>query len=207
MGFYFYIRALTGIPFQSGRQSRSHSIKNEVYDEGTYWYEKTNYTFKDKSFYVRYRAKGPFGEYGATVEVGSGLWPSKVLYTHLNDDSQNEQLDIQINDQSRIELLTLLNNYPILDAQYASTSPSTLGYILETYSLYEKTPFKPNILIYLTKENRSMEEAKEIVQNIQKTFNENGVHYLDFQVQQYKVENNDLLYAFDVTKTTVTSLK
>ena len=71
----------------------------------------------------------------------------------------------------------------------------------------KKHRFKPNILITLSKENRSKEEAKEIVQNIQKTFNEAGVHYLEFQVQQDKVENNDLLYAFDVTKTTITSLK
>ena len=127
--------------------------------------------------------------------------------THINDDSLNEQLDIQINDQTRLELLTLLKDYPILDAQYSSPSPSTLGYTLETYSIYEKATFKPNILIYLTKENRSKEEAKEIVQNIQKTFNEAGVHYLEFQVQQEKMENNDLLYAFDVTKTMITSLK
>ena len=180
---------------------------NEAYDEDAYWYEKTNYTFKDKSYYVRYAANGPLGEYSATVEIGHGLWPSKVLYTHINDDSPNELLDTQINDKMRIEILTLLEDYPILDAQYSSPSPSTLGYTLETYSLYEKTPFKPNILITLTKENRSKEEAKEIVQNIQKTFNEAGVHYLEFQVQQDKVENNDLLYAFDVTKTTITSLK
>ena len=85
--------------------------------------------------------------------------------------------------------------------------PSTLGYTLETFSLYEKTPFKPNYLIYLTKENRSKEEADAIVKAIQKTFIKAGVHYLDFQVQQDKVENNDLLYAFDGTKTTITSLK
>ena len=180
---------------------------NEVYDEDAYWYVKTNYTFKDKSYYVHYAANGPIGEYSATIEVGNGLWPSKVLYTHINDDSPNEQLDSQINDQMRMGLLTLLEDYPILVAQYSSPSPTTLGYTLETYSLYEKTPFKPNILITLTKENRSKEEAKEIVQNIQKTFNEAGVHYLEFQVQQDKVENNDLLYAFDVTKTTITSLK
>ncbi len=179
---------------------------NEVYDEGAYWYEKTNYTFKDNSYYVRYTANGPIKEYSATVEVGHGLWPSKVLYTQINDDSPNEELDIQMNDQTRTELLTLLEDYPILDAQYAATSPSTLGYTLETFSLYEKTPFKPNILIYLTKENRTKEEAKAIVQDIQKTFNEAGVHYLDFQVQQDKVDNNDLRYAFDVTKTTITTL-
>ena len=180
---------------------------NEVYDEDAYRYEKTNYTFNDKSYYVRYAANGPIGEYSATIEVGNGLWPSKVLYTHINDDSPNERLDTQINDKLRMELLTLLEDYPILDAQYSSPSPTTLGYTLESYSLYEKTPFKPNILITLTKENRSKEEAKEIVQNIQKTFNEADVHYLEFQVQQDKVENNDLLYAFDVTKTTITSLK
>ena len=180
---------------------------NEVYDEGAYWYEKTNYSFKDKSYYVRYFAYGPIGEYSATVEVGNGLWPSKVLYTHINDDPENFYLDERINDQTRRQLLILLEDYPILDAQYASTSPSTLGYTLETFSLYEKTPFKPNILIYLTKENRSKEGAKAIVQDIQKTLNEAGVHYLDFQVQQDNVENNDLLYAFDVTKTTIISLK
>ena len=59
---------------------------NEVYDEGAYWYENTNYTFKDNSYYVRYFAYGPIGEYSATVEVGNGLWPSKVLYTHINDE-------------------------------------------------------------------------------------------------------------------------
>ncbi len=180
---------------------------NEVYDEGAYWYDSTNYTFNDNSYYVRYTANGPLGEYSATVEVGNGLWPSKILYTHINDDSPNEEIDVQINDKTRTVLLTLLEDYPILDASYASASPSTLGYTLETFSLYEKTPFKPNILIYLTKENRSKEEAKAIVQNIQQAFNEANVHYLDFQVQQEKVENNDLLYAFDVTKTTITSLK
>lgn len=180
---------------------------NEVYDEGAYSYEKTIYTFNDNSYYVRYTANGPVEEYSATVEVGNGLWPSKILYTHINDDSPNEQLDIQINDQTRLELLALLKGYPILDAQYSSASPTTLGYTLETFSLYEKTPFKPNIVINLTKEKRSKDEAKAIVQNIQKTFNESGVHYLYFQVRQDKVENNDLLYAFDVTKTSITSLK
>ena len=177
---------------------------NEVYKENEFWYHETNFNFKDNSYLIRYS----FSDlYSGTVEVGNGLWPTKVLYTHLNDNPENFYLDERINDQTRRELLTLLDDYPILDAQYASPSPTTLGYTLETFSLYEKTPFKPNILIYLTKENRSKEEAKEIVLNIQRTFNEAGVHYLDFQVQQDKVENNDLLYAFDVTKTTITSLK
>mgnify|MGYP003478017956 FL=1 len=95
-GILFLYTSFNGNPISKWKAKQvALNYLNEVYDEGTYWYEKTNYTFKDKSFYVRYRAKGPFGEYGATVEVGSGLWPSKVLYTHLNDDSQNEQLDIQ----------------------------------------------------------------------------------------------------------------
>jgi hypothetical protein len=177
---------------------------NEVYEENEFWYHETNFNFKDNSYFIRYS----FSDlYSGTIEVGHGLWPSKILYTHINDDSPNEELDTQINDKARTELLTLLEDYPILDAQYSSASPSTLGYTLETFSIYEKTPFKPNILINLTKENRSKEEAKAIVQEIQKAFNEAGVHYLEFQVQQDKVENNDLLYAFDVTKTTITWLK
>lgn len=177
---------------------------NEVYEENEFWYHETNFNFKDNSYFVRYS----FSDlYSGTIEVGNGLWPTKVLYTHLNDNPENFSLDERINDQTRRQLLTLLEDYPILDAQYASPSPSTLGFTLETFSLYEKTPFKPNILIYLTKEKRSKEEAKAIVQNIQETFNEAGVHYLDFQVQQEELENNGLLYVFDATKTTITSLK
>ena len=180
---------------------------NEVYDENQFWYTKTNYTFIDNSYYVRYMANGPTGEYSATVEVGNGLWPTKVLYTNLHDNPKNAVLDDQIMEQARTQLLTLLKDYPILNADYFISSPSTLGYTLETFSLNEKTPFMPSISIYLTKEDRSLKEAEAIVKGIQKTLNENGVYYVDFYVQQDQTGSNERQYAFDVTKTTITSIK
>jgi hypothetical protein len=171
-----------------------------MYEDGQYSYESTKYSFKDKSYYVRYYGEGPVTRYSATVEVGTGLWPTKVLYTHMNDNSPDENLDIQINDAAADELKNLLNAYPIASIHYTTASPSTFGYTVDTFSIYEKKPFKPTILIYLEKADRTEAEALEIVKGIQSTMNEANVHYLSFQIQQDRAYSNVF---FDVTKTEI----
>lgn len=174
-----------------------------MYEDGQYSYESTKYSFKDKSYYVRYYAESPVTKYSATVEVGTGLWPTNVLYTHMNDSSPDENLDIQINDAAANELENLLNAYPIASIHYATASPSTFGYTVDTFSIYEKKPFKPGILIYLEKADRTEAEALEIVKGIQSTMNEANVYYFNFQVQQDYVDSNDLQFTFEVTKTEI----
>lgn len=178
-----------------------------AYEDGQYSYESTKYSFKDKSYYVRYFAEGPISTYSATVEVGTGLWPTKVLYTHMNDSSPNENLDTQISDAAGNELKKLLKDFPIVSVYYATTSPTTFGYTVDTFSIYEKKPFLPSILIYLEKANRTKSEALEIVKGIQSTMNEANVHYVNFQVQQEFVDSNDLQYVFEVTKKDIQSIK
>ena len=82
-------------------------------------------------------------------------------------------------------------------------SPSTFGYTGDTFSIYEKKPFIPSILITLDKADRTETEALKIVKEIQKTMNEENVHYLNLHVQQNDVDSNKLQYSFDVTKTDI----
>ena len=179
-----------------------------VYVDGQYSYESTGYNFKDKSHLVRYHAEGPTSTYSATVEVGNGLWPTKVLYTYMNNRtpdeiSKNQINDTHINNVAADELKKLLNVYPIETLHYEMDSPSTFGYTGDTFSIYEKKPFIPSILITLDKADRTETEALKIVKEIQKTMNEENVHYLNLHVQQNDVDSNKLQYSFDVTKTDI----
>lgn len=183
-----------------------------VYEDGKYSYDSTGYNFKDKSYIVRYHADGPVSTYSATVEVGNGLWPTKVLYTYMNNRtpeeiSKTETNDTQINHVASDELKKLLHAYPIESLHYETDSPSTFGYTGETFSIYERKPFIPNISIDLEKADRTEAEAFEIVKGIQNTMNEANVYYLNFHVQQNDVNSNKLQYSFDVTKTDIQTYK
>ena len=184
---------------------------NEVYEENEFWYHETNFNFKDSSYLIRYSYSDL---YSGTVEVGNGLWPTKVLNTYPNHEYYNIDEDLRISEVASKQLEQLLKaNFPIHDLHYSISVPTSSGITSENFDLTVRTPFKPSIVIMLTMEERTNEEALAIVKSIRDKMNEEHIYYVDFQVQQdtlvtdTKQPYTQLLHAFEVTKDDIVSLK
>ena len=179
---------------------------DEVFEED-YTYERTSYTFIDKSYYVRFKAPVPTGEFNGTVEVGGGLWPKDILYIYSNNASPDPDQDERINDVATEQLRNVLNDFPLAEAYYAIASPTVFGYTAETFSIFETHTLPPSISIYLTNENRMLDDVIQLTKHIQQTLTNANVYYEDFYVYQNPSDSNPARYTLKATKNAVEVLK
>ena len=177
---------------------------DEVYGDD-YTYERTSYTFVDKSYYVRFTAPVPSGIFSGTVEVGGGLWPNDVLYVYSNDASPDPEQDEQINARATQTLKDILADFPIQEAYYDILSPTILGYTEQTFSIFDTHKMTPSISIYLTDEKRSLEDVRALGLAIQQIFITTNIYFTEFYVYQNTLDNKS--YAIRVTKSTIETVR
>lgn len=182
-----------------------------VYDKDDFTYTSTTFNFKDGTYIASYS----YGdEYEASIAVGGILWPTNIEDTYVDYKYYDEEKNAQITGKASKELAELLKEkYPMATVEYYIDVPSTASITGDNFDIHQKTPFKPTIWIELTGETLSDDQAFEIAKGIKKTFDDEGIYYMDFSISQAKstfedgVETVTYVHNFKITKEEIKKLK